>query len=101
MPWNGSGGFNFNQASVNINAPAVSGVYALYDEGKWIYFGESKDIKDRLTQHINNETNQCIKNARPDFFAFQVIAGEAQRKARQDALIREFWHLGLCNQKLG
>ena len=101
MPWNGSSRFNFNQLAVNANAPATSGVYALFNDGKWIYFGESENIQVRLTQHINNETNLCVARNRPQFFAFQLVAGALQRKARQNALILEFWNLGLCNEKLG
>lgn len=101
MPWNGTGRLAFNQPSVNAYAPAVSGVYALFNEGQWIYFGESGDIRDRLTQHLRNETNPCVARSRPQFFAYEQVAGEAARKARQNELIREYWHQGLCNQKLG
>ena len=101
MPWTGSGAFTFNRQSVNANAPAVSGVYALFNEGNWIYFGESGDIRTRLTQHLNNETNRCVALNAPQLFAFEQVYGEAQRVARQNALIREFWHQGLCNEKLG
>jgi excinuclease UvrABC nuclease subunit len=101
MAWTGSARFNFNQTSVNANAPAGSGVYALFNDGQWIYFGESGNIRDRLTQHLNNETNQCVLRSRPQFFAYELMVGELARKKRQDQLIQEFWHLGLCNQKLG
>jgi len=101
MPWNGSGKFNFTQQSVNAYAPAQSGVYALFNDGEWIYFGESEDIRTRLTQHINNETNRCVSLANPQFFAYELVFGAAARLARQNVLIREFWHQGLCNQKLG
>ena len=86
---------------LNQSAPAQWGVYSLFHEGRWVYFGESGNIRDRLTQHINNETNPCITRSNPPFFAYELVAGEAQRKARQDVLIREFWHQGLCNQRLG
>lgn len=101
MPWNGSGRFFFNQQSVNKNAPQVSGVYALFSEGVWRYFGESGNIQERLTQHLNNETNAALQRVMPEFFAFQIVPGLIQRKARQDALIREYWHWGLCNERLG
>jgi predicted GIY-YIG superfamily endonuclease len=101
MPWRGSNGFNFSQTSVDANAPAASGVYALFNEGQWIYFGESGNIRDRLTQHINNnETNPCVRRSAPRLFAYELVPA-ALRVARQNELIREFWHQGLCNQKLG
>jgi len=101
MPWRGSAGFNFNQVSVDANAPASSGVYALFNEGKWIYFGESINIRQRLTQHLNNETNERVRRSLPQFFAYELVAGELQRKARQNELIREFAYSGLCNERLG
>lgn len=101
MSWTGSNAYAFNRTTVNQSAPTASGVYALFNQGKWIYFGESVNIRDRLLQHIDNETNACITLAYPGLFAFELVAGQQARVARQDQLIREFWHLGLCNKRLG
>lgn len=101
MAWTGSNAFVFNRASVNQHTPATSGVYALFNQGVWIYFGESLNIRDRLLQHLNNQENPCVARANPQLFAFEAVMGQQARVARQDALIREFWHSGLCNQRLG
>ena len=101
MPWTGSNAYAFNRASVNQSAPPVSGVYALFNQGVWIYFGESVNIRDRLLQHLNNQENPCVAKANPQLFAFQTVLGLQARIDRQNALIREFWHPGLCNKRLG
>jgi len=101
MPWNGSGSYSFNSTTVAMQAPASSGVYALFNQNQWVYFGESENIRDRLLQHLKDGTNPCVARARPQLFAYQTVYGLQARIARQDALIREFWHLGLCNKRLG
>ena len=72
MPWRGTEGFQLNQYSVDARAPALSGVYALFNDGRWIYFGERENIRDRLTQHVNHETNPCIGRSSPRLFAYAL-----------------------------
>jgi hypothetical protein len=73
----GQPGFNFNQASIDANAPSQSGVYALYNHG-WVYIGESNDIRRRLHEHLNDPR---IMRYQPTGFCFEL--------ARQDALIAQ------------
>lgn len=98
MPWNGTGGFLFNRTSVLANAPTSSGVYALFNEGVWMYFGEAKNIQERLLQHLTNEQNPCVARSNPQWFAYELVSAE-YRVARQDALILELHPT--CNQRLG
>ncbi len=51
MPWNGSYGFGFTDDSIAANAPASSGLYALFTEKAWIYIGEADDIQRALREH--------------------------------------------------
>lgn len=90
-------GFGFNRATIIASAPAQSGVYAIYNQGSYIYLGEGKDIQARLLDHLNGD-NRCILLHGPTGFAFEVVAAY-QRVARQDALILQLKLL--CNQKLG
>lgn len=80
----GAQGFALNDASIIANAPAQSGVYALYNNG-WVYVGESNDIRRRLQEHMRD---QRIMQYRPTGFCFE-LAPAATRVARQDALIAQ------------
>jgi predicted GIY-YIG superfamily endonuclease len=76
----------------------ASGVYAIYNQQRWIYFGESNDLQRRLLEHLNN-AGSCILNNAPNGFMFEVNATEAGRTARQNALILAL--SPACNQTLG
>jgi hypothetical protein len=101
MPWNGSGGIPFNHHEVTTRAPSASGVYALFNKGHWIYFGESDDIRASLLEFLDDISASWIAQAKPRLFAYELLVGEHARILRQDALIRENWHTELCNQRLG
>ena len=100
MPWRGSQPLPFTEGVVGFNASPYSGVYGLLRNNVWIYFGESGCIRGRLLDHLRREGNPCLIRNAPTQFAFELVPGEDTRKARRDELIREFWHLGLCNQRL-
>ncbi len=83
-------GFNFNDVSIRANAPALSGVYALYRADAWVYIGESQNIQNRLLEHLNGVgDNLIILAARPTGFCFELHSA-LTRVARQDALIAQF-----------
>ena len=71
MPWRNSTSYTFSQSSVVLNAPQQSGVYALYYKTRWVYVGESENIRAQLLT----------------------------RAWRQDELVREF--RPICNPWLG
>jgi excinuclease UvrABC nuclease subunit len=98
MPWNGTNGFYYTEPSITANAPAASGVYAIYRQGHWIYIGESGSIRDRLLEHIRRQENQCIVQSNPTHFAYELVAA-AYRVQRQNELIAEL-HPS-CNQRFG
>jgi hypothetical protein len=98
MPWNGSNAHNFTEQSIIANAPAVSGVYALFNEGRWLYIGEGADLQARLLQHRRDSHNPCVNMFNPSFFAFEQV-GALGRILRQDQLIVEM--SPACNKRLG
>lgn len=98
MPWNGTNRFAFTQTSIVVNAPASSGVYALFNEGQWIYIGEGVDIQARLLAHLRDSHNECVNRSNPAFFAYEPV-GSLTRVARQDQLIVEM--NPSCNKRLG
>jgi excinuclease UvrABC nuclease subunit len=98
MPWTGSDGFQFTRQSIQINAPARSGVYALFvSPNTWVYISESGDIQARLTQHLNGD-NACISRFSGLSFAYELVQANG-RITRQNALLSEI--RTACNQMLG
>ena len=98
MPWNGTTGFPFNRQSVTASAPEASGVYALFNNGIWVYIGEAQNIKDRLLQHLTKSHSLLIERANPQWFAWELVFG-VYRIARQNQLILEL--KPSSNQRLG
>lgn len=98
MPWNGSQGLPFTRSSVLANAPESSGVYVLFNPNSNVYVGESGNIRERLLQHLTNETNVCVVRSKPQYFAFE-LSYPMLRVARQNALILEL--RATCNMRLG
>jgi hypothetical protein len=93
----GEVGFDFTEAVIKSNTPNASGVYALYRENQWIYFGETNEIQRRLLEHLN-EKDTLIKHYGPSFFLFELWP-ENQRVVRQNQLILAF--PTPCNRRLG
>jgi hypothetical protein len=91
-PW-----FRFNRTSILANAPAASGVYAIFNANVWIYVGEGQDIRARLLAHLNG-ANSCITRNVPSGFQCELWPAD-QRVARQDALILAL--NPVCNRRLG
>ena len=96
MPWQGQN-FAYTRASIVQNAPSVSGVYAIWKQGTWIYVGETNDLKRRMLEHYDGD-NACITRNAPTGFGFEVVQA-ATRVARQNQLIGEL--KPACNQMLG
>lgn len=97
MPIGDPQGFAWTRQSIVANAPNSSGVYAIYNQQRWIYVGESGDIQARLLQHFNGD-NACITNSSPTGFQYE-LSPAAQRVARQDAWIAKL--NPICNQRFG
>ena len=91
-------GFNWNYGSILANASVACGVYAIFNSQNWIYFGESGEIQGRLLEHLNGY-NPYITRSAPTGFQFELVAGHAQRVARQNQLIASLG--SLCNQRMG
>lgn len=91
-PW-----YYFNRQSILANAPAISGVYAVFNSQRWIYVGEGRDIRARLLAHSNGD-NRCITQLNPTGFQLEQWPAH-QGVARQDELILAL--RPACNQRLG
>ncbi len=97
MIGSGQPGKSFTRPSILADAPASSGVYALFSSKTWIYVGETGDIRARLIQHLDGD-NPCISRLNPTGFQYELSLSH-QRVARQNALIVQLQPE--CNQRLG
>ena len=95
MAWKGSNHFRFNEAWVRIYAPAGSGVYAIYAQGRWLFIGEAEDVRGQLLRLLGGE-NPCIMHQGPTHFAFQSVPSP-DRLAWQRELIAEYQPA--CNEQ--
>jgi len=93
MSWKHLRGFAYTPASVRQNAPAASGVYAIFTAHTWIYIGESRDIQARLLQHLNGD-NPCVAGSGATLFSFELVPVQ-DLAARHSALVLEY--RPLCN----
>jgi hypothetical protein len=66
-------------------APSGSGIYTIFSQQRWIYVGESDDIRDSLFRHLI-ESTPCMDRFGPLSFSFQVATGD-QRGAMWRSLV--------------
>ena len=74
-------------AGVQQKAPEASGVYIISSPARWMYVGESSDIRRSLFGHLNEPT-PCMEGSGPLSFSFE-LGQEAERVARWHALVAE------------
>jgi hypothetical protein len=92
MPWKNPHLFRFDLSNVALHAPATAGVYGLFAEAGWVYFGESEDLQRRLGQHLW-DAEHCVHRYGPLHFSVEVTG---RRESRWQELIQEF--APPCNQ---
>ena len=97
MPWRNPASFPFDRASVMLNAPQESGVYALRTRTTWVYIGESNDVLAQLVQHLTGD-NACI-TIFPDLtFSFELVH-PVVRPWRLHDVVKEF--RPVCSSRAG
>jgi len=88
MPWDGSYGFLFTRDTIVRNAPACSGLYALFTSDAWVYIGESDDMQRSLLEHFSESGPEWTARYPGLAFGFRGMpAGE--RAACLQALVVE------------
>jgi hypothetical protein len=88
MMANGDGEtYAFTYEGVREKAPNASGVYTIYTSQRWVYVGESDDIKQSLFQHLNEPT-ACMDRFGPLSFSCELVPA-TERAAHQQTLIAE------------
>ena len=79
--------YAFAYKAVGENAPTGSGVYTIYTSRRWVYVGESDNIRKSLFGHLNDEAAR-MHDFGPLSFSFEAAPASA-RVALQQGLIAE------------
>lgn len=58
--------------AVQDKAPSAAGLYAIFTSRRWLYVGESDDIRQSLFQCLNNPDARWSEEHRPLSFAFET-----------------------------
>jgi hypothetical protein len=83
----------FSSVSIRAHAPAASGVYGISNARRWIYIGETDNIRERLLEHLGESTTG-IKAQVPTGFTYEACDWNL-RTERHDRLVAEF--KPICN----
>lgn len=94
-----------NKKSVDSVASGLSGAYRMSyksNDGNYyvFYVGKAEDIKQRLSEHLSSETNDCIKNRFDNydcFFRYAIVEDERVRAATEKQMFKQYQPL--CNEK--
>jgi hypothetical protein len=79
----------FDTVSVALS-PAESAVYAICrSDGTYIYFGETRDLRRRLMEHLV-DTESRIHREGAAFFAYELQPSPDGRLARRNQLIAAY-----------
>jgi cell division septation protein DedD len=89
MSWQPNGRhYSFNRDEISACAPAVSGVYGLYNRNYQLLIGESENIQESLLRHLNDEELRS-RRYRPTDFSFETCLTKL-RKQKAIELIESF-----------
>jgi hypothetical protein len=80
----GPEGYAFTYAGVH-EAPNASGLYTIYGPQRWVYVGESDDIRQSLFRLLN-DSPAWMDRFGPLSFSFEQLP-PIERAARQQALV--------------
>jgi hypothetical protein len=58
--------------AVQDKAPSAAGLYAIFTSRRWLYVGESDDIRQSLFQCLNDPAAGWRAEHRPLSFAFEI-----------------------------
>jgi len=62
MPWNRSGPWSCELASIVRRAPTASGVYVVPSLGRWLYVGESGSLRGGLLLQCSGENSRLAEH---------------------------------------
>ncbi len=85
VAYEGTETYVFGHRAVQDMAPQASGVYTMYTSQRWLYVGESDDIRQSQFEHLN-APSASMKRRGPLSYSFELVAA-AERSTRQQALV--------------
>jgi hypothetical protein len=87
MAFEGSPAYTFTPEGVREGAQVESGVYAVYTPTRWVFIGDSDNMRQALFDKLNTPDG-CIESHHPLSFSCEP-ASPADRVARREALVSE------------
>jgi hypothetical protein len=81
----GDESYTFTYAGVH-EAPNASGLFRIYSPARWVYVGESDDIRQSLFQLLNDSPSWMDRFG-PLSFSFERLPA-AERAAQQQAAVK-------------
>ncbi|HKT79835.1 MAG TPA: GIY-YIG nuclease family protein [Vicinamibacterales bacterium] len=86
MAYENTDTYAFGYRAVQDKVPSTSGVYTIYTSRRWLYVGESEDVKQSLFKHLS-ELSTCMARRGALSFSFEAVPA-ADRAGRQQALVQ-------------
>ena len=74
--------------AVQDRVPSTSGVYTIFTSRRWLFVGESADIRQSLFGHLNDPDASWAAESQPLSFSFEV-ADATERVTRSQARAAE------------
>jgi hypothetical protein len=94
--WDERAKYVLSRTSVIRNAPAASGVYGLYNVGRWIYIGHSGNICKVLLGYLSGQMPSVLL-WEPKLFSFELCPYK-ERLRRHRELVLQFQPV--CNRTM-
>ena len=89
MPWQPDGRYyGFEKEAIHAFAPAVSGVYGLYNFDYQLFIGEADNIREALLRHLDRDHSGSPR-FQPTGFTFKTCPAEL-RERNAEALIQQY-----------
>src|SRR5687767_13287080 len=89
MPWQPDGRYyGFEKEAIHAFAPAVSGVYGLYNFDHQLFIGEADNIREALLRHLDRDHSRSPR-FQPTGFMFKTCTAEV-RERNAEALIQQY-----------
>lgn len=87
MAFEGHGAFPLTPAGILAGAAPESGVYAIHTPTRWVFIGDSDNVRQALFDHLN-APDELLDRFQPLSFSWEA-APPAERCALRDSLIAE------------
>jgi hypothetical protein len=85
MPWRTQNGYPLTLQNLQAHAPLKEGVYGIRSGQKWIYVGQSDDLRRRLREHVEDRAHPMHRYPNLEFLC--EVTPMAEDRLRQ--LLRE------------